>query len=60
MRIEMKEVVTLSDEEKKVINEAHFLMLEILEQVNDPDIYNATKQICDGMEEFCHVVDTEE
>jgi len=60
MKVEMKEVLTLTPEEKIMINQVHSLMLDILEQVNDLDIYNATKQICDGMEEFCYVVDTEE
>ena len=60
MKVEMKEVLTLTPEEKIMIHQVHSLMLDILEQVNDPDIYNATKQICDGMEEFYYVVDTEE
>ena len=60
MKIETKEVVTLTAEEKKAIVKTHSLMLDILEQINDPDIYNAVKQICDGMEDFEYLVDTEE
>lgn len=60
MKIETKEVVDLTDEEKKAITKTHILMLDILEQINDPDIYNAVKQICDGLEDFEELVDTEE
>ena len=60
MKVEMKEVLTLTHEEKAMINKVYSLMLDILEKVNDSDIYNATKKICDGMEEFGYVVDTEE
>ena len=60
MKVEIKEVLTLTAEEKKAINTTHMLMLDILEQVNDPDIYNAVKQTCDGLEEFGYLVDTEE
>lgn len=59
MKIEMKEVLTLTNEEKTMINKVYSLMLDIREQVNDPDIYNAAKQICDGMEEFGYIVNTE-
>ena len=59
MKIEMKEVVTLTAEEKKMISTTHILMLDILERINDPDIYNAVKQTCDGLEEFEYLVDTD-
>lgn len=59
MKIETKEVVTLTDEEKSAITKTHMFMLDILEQINDPDIYNAVKQICDGLEDFEELVDTE-
>lgn len=60
MKVEMKEVLTLTDEEKIMINKVHSLMLDIQEQVSDPDLCNAVKQICDGMEEFDYIVDMEE
>ena len=60
MKIEMKEVLLLTTEEKKTITKTHSLMFDILEQVNDPDIYNAVKQSCDGLEDFEYLVDTEE
>ena len=59
MIVEMKEVVTLTTEEKKLINKTYILMLDILEAINDPDIYNAVKQACDGLEEFGYLVNTE-
>lgn len=58
MIVETKEIVTLTREEKKAISDIHILMLEILEAINEPDIYNATKQICDGLEDFESLVDT--
>ena len=59
MKVEMKEVLILTTEEKKLINNTNILMLDILEAINDPDIYNAVKQVCDGFEEFGYIVDTE-
>ena len=59
MKIETKEVLTLTTEEKKAINTTYLLMIEIIEQIKDPDIYNAVKQTCDGLEEFGYLVDTE-
>ena len=47
MKIETKEVLTLTTEEKKAINTTYLLMIEIIEQIKDPDIYNAVKQTCD-------------
>ena len=59
MIIETKEVVTLMKDEKVAINTTYRLMLDILEQISDPDIYNAAKQACNGLEEFGYLVDTE-
>lgn len=60
MKIETKEVIDLTTEEKKAINTTYRLMADILAQINDPDIYNAVKQICDGLEDFGYLVSTEE
>lgn len=59
MKVEKQEVVVLMPEEKKTINEVSTLMLDILEQVDDPDIYNATKQVSDALESFSYLVETE-
>lgn len=59
MKIEMKEVITLTLEEKEAVNATFVLMGDILEQVNDPDIYNAVKQINDGLDEFIRLVETD-
>lgn len=59
MKIEMKEVITLTSEEKEAVSATRVLMLDILEQVNDPDIYNAVQQVCDGLGEFEILVETD-
>lgn len=59
MKIETKETVILTDDEKRLIIKTMPLMLDILESVNDVTIYNTTKQILDGMEKFISLVDTE-
>jgi hypothetical protein len=59
MKVEMKEVLTLTTEEKKLINNTHNLILDILQATNDPDLYLSVKKICDGFEEFGYLVDTE-
>jgi hypothetical protein len=59
MEIKIKEIVTLTPEEKKAIREVHILRMDILEQVNDPEIFDATKSVCDKLEEFEYLVDTE-
>lgn len=59
MMIETKEVVTLTTEETEAINTAYKVMYEIMTETNDPDIYNAVKQACDGLEDFGYLVNTE-
>ena len=59
MKIETKEVLTLTTDEKKAINTTYMLMLDILEHVNDSSIYNAVKQTCNGLEDFGYLVNTE-
>lgn len=59
MEIKLKQVIELTTEEKQIINKAYVLMNEILEQINEIEIYNAVKKICDGFEEFDWLVDTD-
>lgn len=59
MKIELKETVTLTETEKSALNSVYEIANEILEKVNEPDIYNAAKLIADGIEELGYCVDTE-
>lgn len=59
MRIDTKEILTLTREEMKAVTDTRLLMLDILEQVNDPDIYNTVKQVSDGLEDFTSLAEVE-
>lgn len=59
MKVELKEIVTLTETEKSAIDCVYNVANEILEKVNEPDIYNAAKLIVDGIEELGYYVDIE-
>ena len=59
MKIESKEVVTLTNEEKKMINDTYMLICEIMEQTNNEELYKTVQNIAKSMEEFGYIVDCE-
>ena len=59
MKIESKEVVTLTSEEKKMINDTYMLIAEIMEKTNDTKLYKITQDISNSMYEFGTIVDCE-
>ena len=59
MIIETKEVITLTNEEKKMINGTYMLMCEIMEKTHDNELYKVVRNIANFTEQFGYIVDCE-
>jgi len=52
MKVETKQVITLTEEEKKTINKAWDILLDIMNATEDDKVYKATQKAADGIEEL--------
>ena len=52
MIIETKEILILNNHEKEILNNAYRIACELIEKVDDKNLYNIATRIADALEEL--------
>ena len=52
MTIETKEIITLIAHEKEILNNAYQIACELIEKVDDKNLYNIATRIADALAEL--------